>query len=439
MSLSEQKLELYFEDPRLRMTILGRALVSFSYYVGYLILGSLSFLLLLSQTNSRYFWLGLLLTLFLVDRVFHLGEGEEAIVYLRRQGRYNLAELLTPKTFSLLESSLDRSSMSRSDFRFILIAKLAERKEIQAILTRLEIKKTDFISQAEREFSKITLHDKSEVLAFISRLIFAAFQSARKNDDRFIEPKDLLVGLANIQDVHLDKLFSLFAVQKADLSTASIFSKVKGGFLRFLSDPREASGRYAYRLRHLVMNRAWTAKPTRLLDNLSEDLTDLARTGEGGFLVGHEREYERLLDVLSRPGKPLALLIGDPGVGKGAIVRHLAFQIVKDNVPQVLFDKRLVSLSISRLVAGVSGGDLQWRVMHVVNEIVEADNIILYIPDIQDLAKTSSGNLISVADTFIPIIRKGIIPIIGGTFPREFKKYIEPHTDFASVFEIIRI
>src|SRR3989344_4209214 len=153
MSPSKQKPEFYFEDPRLSMTILGRALVRFSYYVGYLTLGSLSFLLLFSRTDSKYFWLGLLLIFFLIDRILHIGECEEAIVYLRERGRYNLADFLAPRVYNLIESSLDRSVMSRSYFRFVLIAKLSERQEIQAILTRLEIPKTDFIFKAERDSS----------------------------------------------------------------------------------------------------------------------------------------------------------------------------------------------------------------------------------------------------------------------------------------------
>lgn len=439
MSSEAQKLELYFEDSRLSMTTFGRLWIRFFYYVAYFVLGSLTFLLLLSRTDSGYFWLGILLVFFLIDRILHVGEGEEPLVYLPKAGRYNLTNLLMPKTFSLLESSLDRAGLTHIDFRFILVAKLAGRKDIQAILSRLEIKKEDFISNAEREFLKSPLYEKEDVIHFISRLTYAAFQSALRSADRFIEPKDLFAGMGDVEDVRLNKVFSLLGVDKSDLATAAIFSRTTKGFFSFLFDPREASGRYPYRMRHRVMNRAWTARPTPFLDNFSEDLTDLARVGEAGFLAGHEREYERLLDVLSRPARPLALLVGDPGVGKSTIISHLAFQMTKDNVPPILFDKRLVSLSISRLVAGSSGGELQGRVIRVVEEILRAGNIILYIPDMHDLAKTSGGDFMSAADVLIPVIRKGVIPIIGGTFPREFKKDIEPHTDFASVFEVIRV
>lgn len=437
--MNQPALELYFEEPRLSMTVLGRLWVKSSFYVGYLVLSALMFLFLLSKTGSRFFYLGILLALFLIDRFLHIGEGEEAIVYLPKAGRYNLAELLAPKTLNLLELSLSRSSLSNRDFCFALLVKLTERKEIQTILTRLEIKKEDFLSLAERELSKLPLNDRGAILAFITRLMPYAYESAGRTNSRFIEPKDLLVGLSNMADARLNRFFALFSVDKNDLLIASIFSRAEKSLFSFLLDPREASGRYSYRLRHRVMNRAWTAKPTPTLDAFSDDLTDLARTGEAGFLEGHEREYERLLDVLSRPAKPLALLVGDPGVGKNSIVRHLALEMTKDNVPPVLFDKRLVSLSISRLVAGVSGGDLQGRMVRIVEEILRAGNIILYIPDIDNLVKTSSGEYMNIADTLIPLIRKGLIPVIGGTFPREFKKFIEPQTNFASAFEIIRI
>ena len=117
-------LELYFDDPRLRMTPAGRFLVRFSFYVGYFVLGSLAGLFLLFETDSRFFWLGILLLVFILDRIFHIGEGEDSLDFMPKRGSYNLARVITPKGFQLLESSLGRALFTGTDFRYILLEKL---------------------------------------------------------------------------------------------------------------------------------------------------------------------------------------------------------------------------------------------------------------------------------------------------------------------------
>ncbi len=187
------------------------------------------------------------------------------------------------------------------------------------------------------------------------------------------------------------------------------------------------------------MNRAWTSRPTYALDRVSTDLTDLAREGTVGFLIGHELEYKRLVETLSRPINPNALLVGEVGIGKETLVSRLALQIVKDRVPGALFDKRLVALHLSNLVAGAPEAELQQRIKTIVEEIITAGNIILYIPEIHNLVKTSGTAYISAADALMPIIMNNAFPIIGASYPKEFKQLIEPRSDFAGAFEIIRV
>jgi len=188
------------------------------------------------------------------------------------------------------------------------------------------------------------------------------------------------------------------------------------------------------------MNRAWSARPTPVLDQYSEDLTDYARLEEVGFLIGHEQEYDRMLDVLSRPTKPNVMLIGDPGSGKETLVNHLAYKITKDEVPAELFDKRLVLLRVGGLMAGAgAGGEVQGRVAKIIEEIVQAGNIILYIPDIHNLVKTSGRTGINAADVFLPAFSSSAFSVIGATHPKEYKQTLEQQMDFAKVFENINI
>ena len=106
------------------------------------------------------------------------------------------------------------------------------------------------------------------------------------------------------------------------------------------------------------MNRAWTARPTTYLDQFGTDLTALARVEKVGLLVGHKKEFNNMLNILSRPAQPNVLLVGEPGTGKSTMIAHLAFRIIKDKVPKILFDKRLIALDIGVLIADASVEEL---------------------------------------------------------------------------------
>jgi ATP-dependent Clp protease ATP-binding subunit ClpC len=169
------------------------------------------------------------------------------------------------------------------------------------------------------------------------------------------------------------------------------------------------------------------------------DFTDLARERQAGFLIGHEGEYERLVEALGRPTNPNAILVGEAGIGKETIIQHFAFRLVKDDVPRTLFDKRLVCLELQNLVAGAPPEELNARLKTIVEEIYMAGNVILYIPDIHNLVKTSGTAYLSAADALMPVIMNNAFPIVGATYPKEFKEFVEPRSDFASVFEIIPV
>ena len=194
-----------------------------------------------------------------------------------------------------------------------------------------------------------------------------------------------------------------------------------------------------YALKHRVINRAWTARPTPTLDRFGTDFTDMARSGLVGFLVGHEKEYDRMLDVLARPNKPNVILIGEAGSGKEALVAHLAHDIVRDKVPAPLFDKRLVALDINSLLAGADTGEQQQRVEIIFKEINRAGNVVLYIPDIHNLSRTAGKYELNVIDTLIPLLLSNDFPTIGSTYPKDFKKSIEGEGSFADAFQFVQI
>jgi len=435
-------INLFYDEPRLKMLAVSRFAIRFVSYVTYSLLAAMA--ILLSVIDIA--WLrsiGWLLDLFLLDRLLHLGRPERSLVRLPRTGDVNIALYTSPQAFAILEWAWERTLALGGDFKLYLLRRLIERPEIKQGLMRMDVKPEEFLVKLDEyiQNSSAIKKDRDALWKEVGELMAAAFKQAVVSFSEFIEPKDLFAALSESSNENIAKLFKLFEIDAGDLESVLIFSRFAKQFRWLKRLPATLVGFIGrpYKIRHRVMNRAWTARPTPTLDQFSDDLTDLARLEQVGFMIGHEAEYDRLLDILARPGNPNALLVGDPGVGKSTIVAHLAYEITKDRVPPPLFDKRLVQLDIGALVAGAEEGELQQRIKKIVAEATVAGNVILYIPDIHQLSKTSGQLRLSAAEVFLPAIKSSAFSVIGATFPREYKQYIEPDSDFASAFEVIRM
>jgi ATP-dependent Clp protease ATP-binding subunit ClpC len=388
------------------------------------------------------------LALFLLNLLFRLNWADRSLAELGRISRTikvkaNLASYLTPSAYNLIEDAFSRACLIGGDFDLWLLKNLFDCREIKKSLQRLDLSWPEF-SQKLEEYLKKSLDRKlkpKEILGKIEKLVLAAYQEAVLANENFIEPRNILTGLFQIDCPDLARLFDLFALLPDDLREVLIFGRYQGALVSFKRLPATLGGfvRRPFYKRRREVNRAWTSRPTPNLDKFALDLTDLARYEKIGFLIGHKEEYERLLNILCRPTKPTALLIGEPGVGKSTIVSHLAYQIIKDRVPAPLFDKRLVSLELGSLVAKATPEELSGRLKQIIEEILQAGNIILFIPDIDNLVKTSGEFFLSASDILLPAIQSGAFPVIGATYPREFRQFIEPKSDMAAAFEIIRV
>lgn len=179
---------------------------------------------------------------------------------------------------------------------------------------------------------------------------------------------------------------------------------------------------------------------TPLLDEFSTDLTKLARENKLDPTVGRKNELRRIAQVLSRRKKNNPVLIGDAGVGKTAIVEGLAQNIIKRNVPDVLFDKRILSLEMGSIVAGTKyRGEFEERMKKIVDELKTTDDVILYIDEIHTIvgAGGSSGSL-DAANILKPALARGEISCIGSTTNEEYKK-IEKDGALDRRFQKIRV
>ena len=174
-------------------------------------------------------------------------------------------------------------------------------------------------------------------------------------------------------------------------------------------------------------NKANKKSKTPVLDNFGRDLTFLATEGKLDPVVGREGEIQRVSQILSRRKKNNPLLIGEPGVGKSAIVEGLALRIVQRKVSRILFDKRVVTLDLASLVAGTKyRGQFEERMKAVMNEIEKNDDIILFIDEIHTIvgAGGATGSL-DASNMFKPALARGELQCIGATTLDEYRQYIE--------------
>ena len=166
---------------------------------------------------------------------------------------------------------------------------------------------------------------------------------------------------------------------------------------------------------------------TPILDNFSRDLVKMAEEGKIDPVVGRDKEVKRIAQILSRKKKNNAVIVGDAGVGKSALVEKLALMIYKGECPTSLLDKRVMSLDLTSLVAGTKyRGQFEERIKAILNELQESPNVIVFIDELHTMvgAGNASGSM-DAANILKPALARGEIQCIGATTLDEFKKHIE--------------
>ena len=180
---------------------------------------------------------------------------------------------------------------------------------------------------------------------------------------------------------------------------------------------------------------------TPLLNQFSRDLTAAARAGELDPVIGREKEIERIVQILSRRRKNNPVLIGDPGVGKSAIVEGLAQLIVEENIPEILRGRRVVSLDLAAMLAGAKyRGEFEERLKNAMGEIRKAGNIIMFIDELHTIVGAgASEGAIDAANILKPMLARGEIQCIGATTPNEYHKYIEKDGALERRFQPVQV
>lgn len=240
----------------------------------------------------------------------------------------------------------------------------------------------------------------------LKRVFDLSLDEARALNHNYIGPEHLVLALIKEGEGLASQLLKRFGLADAGPLRQKIIKKVGMG--------KEESA--------IKMN-------TPTLDKFSRDLTQLAREGKLDPVIGRSKEIETAIEILSRRTKNNPVLIGEPGVGKTAIVEGLAQRIISGSVPESLFGKRLVELDLAAIMSGTRfRGDLEERLKVIIEEIkANRDNLIIFIDELHLLVGTGSGGEsgMDAANIFKPSLARGELHVVGATTLKEYKKYIE--------------
>ena len=178
-----------------------------------------------------------------------------------------------------------------------------------------------------------------------------------------------------------------------------------------------------------------------VLEQFGRDLTQYAREGKIDPVIGREDEIRRVIEILSRRTKNNPCLIGEPGVGKTAIAEGLALKIAEGEIPELLRDKKIVSLDLTGMVAGTKyRGDFEERIKSVIDEVRKSDDVILFIDEIHNLVGAGSAEgSVDAANILKPSLARGDLQVIGATTITEYRKYIEKDAALERRFQPVQV
>ena len=331
----------------------------------------------------------------------------------------------------------------KKDFRLILLRNLLKDKLIFCAFIKMDIKPSEILGVVNGEIDKTVSLPKTELVAYVKRLVIASFNEAVFVSGNQITKMALILALFKENDGGLiNVLKARFSFDYSDLNNALILmsSPVPNidHLISGVGDFFRLRMKYGYKFR---VDRAFMSRITDYLDKVSIDLTYLAQKMQIGLLVGHDREFDQMVQILVKGGNNNIMLIGEPGSGKETMVMHLARKIVFDEVPQSLFDKRMVMLNIGDITQGAENvGEMQKRLSLLMKDVLEAGNIILYIPNIYTLKQTNIENTgMNAADFLKPILQSSLIPVIGSSTAYEYHTIIEKDAEFANIFEKVKV
>lgn len=302
-----------------------------------------------------------------------------------------------------------------------ILAAMLEDDSLDGIFSRLNADKAQLLAAVQEYMKQLPVVSGSQ--PSLNRYVAEAWQKAhevmKKLQDSYMSTAVLLIGLFETKAPVVEELSRKFGIHAKDIETAE--KDRRGG---------------------VKMDEKTNESQLDALSKYGHDLVQEVRDGKIDPVIGRDEEIRRVIEILSRKTKNNPVLIGEPGVGKTAIVEGLAWRIMKGDVPMGLKDKRVIELDMGALIAGAKyRGEFEERLKGVLKQVQKADgNIILFIDEIHNLvgAGKTEGSM-DAANLLKPMLARGELKCIGATTFDEYRKYIEKDRALERRFQKIQV
>jgi len=409
----------------------------------------------LTPTNEKlYFWFTLLIDLYLYYRLSDLSNPKYQVVprIFKKEVASTLSGLGWPDIWRLKKHQVLDASLSFTQeaekaiqaswelakhfghheiLRVHLFSVLGQFNKSGVILVRLGVNFEDFKQKLSRYLGKNIMQrgGEPELTVELHKTLLLAYAEAYLTNNSKVDLPEMVLALASPEKI-LEKN-AKDDILEILLDMGYDYQKLKNvvAWIRIQEQMREGLQRFRGRARYKPksgMDRAMTAMATPLLDQFSEDLTVQAI---GGYLfpcIGRDEEIEKIFRIMegSREG---VLLLGYQGVGRTSIINGLAQRMVMEDVPESLHDKRLVSLDITRLLAGSDAAQAEQRLLMITDEIMRSGNIILAVENLHNLTGISAGaeSSLDLSEVFAQIVSRHLFYVIATSSPKDYGRAIE--------------
>ncbi|MEE1276642.1 MAG: ATP-dependent Clp protease ATP-binding subunit [Fibrobacteraceae bacterium] len=330
------------------------------------------------------------------------------------------------KVMTLARNLAAKSGCEMLGSEFLLLALIKERANIASnILLRLGVDLDAMEEDIERSLAENggTVMKSSLMIEFSPRskaVVQTSAEEAKKRGCSILETSHLLLALLKVEDSPAVATLSKYNVT---------YEAVEAALEEIKKETEEGKFQSQNFQNQMGKSQRSTKTKTPVLSHFGRDLTELARQGKLDPIIGRTEEIERLIQVLSRRKKNNPALIGEPGVGKTAVVEGLAQKIVQKKIPEILENKRVISLDVAAMVAGTKyRGQFEERVKGLIAELQRSDNsIILFIDELHTIVGAGGGadGALDASNIFKPALARGELQCIGATTLDEYRRYIE--------------
>lgn len=310
----------------------------------------------------------------------------------------------------------------------LLIGLLEEGGGVAArVLSENGVKKEKVISLVSQLISpdQTVRMEESGYTPSARRVLENSYKEAVRFKARLIGTEHLLISIIRDNDCVASRLLNTIGIS----------------IQKLYIDVLAAMGEDAPANKEELLKGAKTKGSTPTLDSYSRDLTELARAGTLDPVIGRETEIKRLIQILSRRTKNNPCLIGEPGVGKTAVVEGLAQMIIEGNVPETIAEKRVLTLDLSGMVAGSKyRGEFEERIKKVIAEVMEDGEVLLFIDEIHTIIGAGGAEgAIDASNILKPSLARGELQLIGATTIEEYRKYIEKDSALERRFQPVTV